>query len=70
MAWYFWAGILPSQLYAETPMQALQEPIGLFQSISHEAGQVRMGDESRSWGLCRWTVEEKGGKVRWREWWR
>jgi hypothetical protein len=51
MAWYFWAGIMPSQLYTATPMQALQEPIGLFQRISHEAGQVRMADERRSWGL-------------------
>jgi hypothetical protein len=41
-------GIIPSQLYAETPIQALQETIGRFQGISHEAGQVRIADQRRS----------------------
>jgi ABC-type transporter MlaC component len=44
MAWCCCVGIMPSHLYAETPIQALQETIDRFQSILHDAG---LGDDSR-----------------------
>jgi ABC-type transporter MlaC component len=44
MAWCILLGILPSHLYAETPIHALQETLDRFQRILHDAA---LGEDSR-----------------------
>src|SRR5262245_7511931 len=65
VTWCFLCGFTSNQLFAETPIQALQETLGHFQQILHDSSLLEDGGKEQVLGiiLARFDVLEMSKRM-------